>query len=68
MPKKEKVVNLMGTKVPEEKLLGALKDVVSRRGIKATLILEHQDAALAPPEFENGGEPYYNVYRYAFWT
>ena len=67
MPEKAKVVNIMGVKVSEAKLRESLKDVIAKRGIAATLILENTAELAKARPIGDDPPPYYNIYKYAFF-
>ena len=63
-----RLVNILGHRVSEDKLNSALKDVIRKRGVKSSLILER---SMSPKEklrsVQDGGSMYANVYKYAFF-
>jgi hypothetical protein len=70
MASSEKLVNILGKRVAEDSLKGPLKDLIGKRGLKATLLLEREmsgaelEKSLLMDEPDGG---YANVYKYAFF-
>jgi len=70
MAPSEKLVNILGKRVAEDSLKGPLKDLIEKRGLKATLLLEREMSEEERKKTLLRDEPdggYANVYKYAFF-
>ena len=63
----EKAVNILGKRVTEDSLKGPLKDLIEKRGLKATLLLEREMSDAERLKTLQDDQPYANVYKYAFF-
>ena len=62
-----KVVNILGTRVAEDSLKGPLKDLIEKRGLKATLLLERELSEAERLKMDEPDGGYANIYKYAFF-
>jgi len=64
-----KLINVHGHKVPESQLKESLKDVLGKRGLSAHLLVEREmTEAERKASLGDDPPPYYNVYKYAFFS
>ena len=65
--RKSKAVNILGKKVSENKLKASLRDVVKKRGLKGTLVLDKKMSSRERAMSWEDDYRYANIYKYAFF-
>jgi len=67
MEEKKNPINVLGQKVPEEALKGVLREILQKRGITATLLVERDLPEAERQALLGDDQPYANIYKYAFF-